>query len=112
MVTIKDGVVHFIDNKALTRTGNVSSVSALTTNFAKNKDTVLAELKDQLAKGGTKEQMDVLQNAVTAIEKGNFKKVVTNANLTKDDAILSGVSQGLRDEGFEFIDVFKPLGRK
>ena len=109
MVTIKNGVVHFIDNKALTRSGNVSSVSALTTNFTKNKDAVLKELKDALAKAISKEEKDTLQNAVTAIERGNYKKVVTNANLTKDDAILSGVSQKLKNDGFEFIDVFKPL---
>jgi Holliday junction resolvase-like predicted endonuclease len=112
MVTIKDGFVHFIDNKALSRSGNVSSVSALTTNFAKNKDAVLKELKDALARAASKEEKDVLQSAVTAIEKGNYKRVVTNANLTKNDAILSGVSQALKDKGFEFIDVFKPLGSK
>jgi len=107
MVTMKDGIVYLVDNKALTRNGNVSSVSALTTNFAKNKDVVLNELNGALAKAVSKEEKDVLQSAVTAIEKGNYKKVVTNANLTKDDAILSGVSQTLKDDGFEFIDVFK-----
>lgn len=112
MVTLKDGFVHFIDNKALTRSGNVSSVSALTTNFAKNKDAVLKELKDALSRAVSKEEKDVLQSAVTAIEKGNYKKVVTNANLTKDNAILSGVSQTLKDKGFEFIDVFKSGGSK
>lgn len=112
MVTIKDGLVHFIDNKALSRSGNVSSVSALTSNFTKNKDAVLKELKDALARAPSKGEKDVLHSAVTAIEKGNYKKVVTNANLTKDDAILSGVSQTLKDEGLEFIDVFMPLGPK
>ncbi len=112
MVTIKDGFVHFIDNKALSRSGNVSSVSALTSNFTKNKDAVLKELRDALARAASKEEKDVLQSAVTAIEKGNYKKVVTNANITKDDAILSGVSQALKEKGIEFINVFKSLGSK
>ena len=51
----------------------------------------------------------MLQKAITAIEGNKFKKVVTNANLTKDDAILTGVTQGLRDKGIEFIDVFAPV---
>ena len=39
-VTIRNGVVHLVDNKALTRSGNVASVSSLTTNFPKNLATI------------------------------------------------------------------------
>ena len=109
MVTLKGDVVYFVDNKALSRSGNVSSVSALTTNFAKNKAAALSELRAALKAAPTQAERDVLQKAITAIEGNKFKKVVTNANLTKDDAILTGVTQGLRDKGIEFIDVFAPV---
>jgi RHS repeat-associated protein len=108
MVTIKDGVVHFVDNKALTRGGNVSSVSALTKNFAKNKDAVVKQLEDVIA-GASGEQRKGLQEALDAVKAGKFKLTVTNANLTKNDAILSGVTDNLKSQGIEFIDVFKPL---
>ncbi len=110
MVTMKDGVVYFVDNKALTRGGNVSSVSALTTNFEANKASALAELRAGIASAGSRGEADLLQNAVTAIENGNYRRVVTNANLTRNDAILSGVTERLTDEGIEFIDVFRPVG--
>lgn len=112
MVTMKNGVVYFVDNKALTRAGNVSSVSALTTNFAKNKAAALAELKLALKAAPSKAERDVLQSAITAIEGGSFRKVVTNANLTRNDAILSGVTESLGKQGIGFIDVFKPLKGK
>jgi hypothetical protein len=106
MVTMKGDFVYFVDNKALTRGGNVSSVSALTTNFSKNKDAALKELKAALSKAPTESERRVLQRAVDAIEAGRFKKVVTNANLTKDNAILTGVTKKLHDLGIEFINVF------
>ena len=49
------------------------------------------------------------KSALIAIEQGNFKKVVTNANITRDDKILSGVTEYLKNKGLEFIDVFKSL---
>ena len=35
MVTMRNGIVYLVDNKALSKGGNVSSVSALTTNFTR-----------------------------------------------------------------------------
>lgn len=107
IVTIKDGVVYFIDNKALTRSGNVSSVSALTTNFNKNKATALAQLK-AVAIAASPQTKQVLESAVTAIENGNYKRVVTNANVIRGDTkIISGVSQALQGVGIEFLDVMR-----
>lgn len=111
-VTIKDGFVYFVDNKALTRSGNVSSVSALTTNFTKNKVAALDQMRQSLKSAPTKGEREVWQSAIEAVESGRFKKVVTNANLTRDDAVLSGVTQRLSDQGVEFIDVFKLLESK
>lgn len=105
MVTIKDGIVYFVDNKALTRSGNVSSVSALTTNFAKNKDAVLKEIRALLGTNISQGERQVLEQTVTGIESGNFKKVVTNANLTHGDKVLTGVTDKLKSLGIEFKDV-------
>jgi WXG100 family type VII secretion target len=112
MVTMKDGVVYFVDNKALSRSGNVSSVSALTTNFEANQAAALADLRTGIANAGSAQERAVLQSAVDAVEAGNFKKVVTNANMTRNEAILSGVTESLADQGLEFIDVFQPLGAR
>jgi hypothetical protein len=106
MVTLRNGVVHFIDNKALTRSGNVSSVSALTTNFAKNRAAVVQEFTqylNDLARPAAERAM--FQRAVDDINKGKFVRAVTNANLAPNTAILSDVSDQLKKLGLVFIDV-------
>ncbi|MFF0518307.1 hypothetical protein ACFYTC_06390 [Actinomadura nitritigenes] len=105
MVTMKGQKVFFVDNKALTRAGNVSSVSALTTNFEKNKAAVLRELKAALAGAGSAEERTVLRQAVGAIEQGRYVRVVTNANVAPEGKTLSGLSSRLASQGIEFIDV-------
>jgi hypothetical protein len=105
MVTMKGQKVFFVDNKALTRAGNVSSVSALTTNFEKNKAAVLRELKAALAGAGSAEERTVLRQAVGAIEQGRYVRVVTNANVAPEGKTLSGLSSRLGSQGIEFIDV-------
>ncbi len=108
IVTMKNGTVYFIDNKALTRSGNVSSVTALTTNFPQNKQAVLNDLSAQLAKPEiTDMERSDLSSAKSAIESGKFVKAVTNANLSPDDKILSGVTDKLAKQGIQFIDVYK-----
>lgn len=106
IITLKEDVVYFVDNKALTRTGNVSSVSALTTNFARNRADALLQLRASLARATSPAERDVLRRAITSIEAGNFKRVVTNANLARDGIITSGVTDQLKAQGIEFIDVF------
>jgi RHS repeat-associated protein len=107
IVTIRNGVVHLIDNKALTRSGNVSSVSALTTNFAKNLAAVRQDLATALVRPGISQaEQQLLQQAVSAIDKGSVVRAVTNANLAPNNAILTGVSKKLQDMGIRFIDVF------
>ena len=95
--------MYLIDNKALAKAGNVSSVSALTTNFAKNLAAVRQELSAALAKPDISQvEQDILQQALDSINNGNVVRVVTNAvgpNLT-------GVSKRLKDQGFEFINVY------
>lgn len=106
IVTMKNGTVYFIDNKALTKSGNVSSVTALTTNFSQNKQSVLDSLVTQLAKPEiTDMERSTLGSAKVAIEGGNYVKAVTNANLAPDDKIPTGVTANLAKQGIQFIDV-------
>lgn len=108
MVTMRDGIVYFVDNKALTRSGKVSSVSALTTNFQQNLRTARRDIFRRLSSHGTiPEQRRVLKQALEAIDNGHYRRVVTNANLTPDAKILSDVTQALKDQRIGFIDVMK-----
>jgi len=107
IVTIQNGVVYLIDNKALTRSGNVSSVSALTTNFSQNLVAVRNELGEALMNPSIPaNERNLFRQAIDALESGNYVRAVTNANFTPDDRILSGVTEKLQKEGIEFIDVF------
>jgi hypothetical protein len=106
-VMLKDGVVHFIDNKALRKEGKVYKVPALTTNFAKNKKDMLAALEKDLVDATTDEQREVLQATLDAIKNDKYKLVVTNAAVGPDDElILAGVAEKLKGQGIEFVDVF------
>ncbi|GAA1135886.1 hypothetical protein GCM10009583_01990 [Ornithinicoccus hortensis] len=107
MVTMRDGFVYFVDNKALSRSGNVSSVSALTTNFPANRATALEELQGALAHAHGSSERAVLARAIAAIQENRVKRAVTNANLTSDSRILSGVTDRLAQQGIEFIDVMR-----
>lgn len=109
MVTMKDGVVYLIDNKALSRGGNISSVSALTTNFAQNLRAVRRGLGQKLASHGTVgETRRVLQQAADALDNNSYVRVVTNMNvIAKGKGVTSGVTQNLFDQGIRFIDVVR-----
>jgi hypothetical protein len=99
--------LYLVDNKALTRSGNVSSVTALTDNFAQNLDTVRDDLGSALAAGGrSPAETEMLQRAVDAIDAGRVVRAVTNANVAPDSSILTGVTDRLAQDGITFIDVF------
>jgi hypothetical protein len=107
-------VVYLIDNKALTKGGNVASVSSLTTNLTKNvagvERQLLASLSDP-ARSPAERQ--VLNDALDALRQGRYIKAVTNANAVDLPAqVLSGVTKQLEDNhGIKFIPVFpsKPI---
>ena len=106
MVTRHNGVLHFVDNKALTRSGNVSSVSALTTNFAQN----LAQTRAEFAQIATDParppaERAIYQQAVNDIDSGNYVRVVTNANVSRDNQVPTGVTSNLTSQGIGFINV-------
>jgi RHS repeat-associated protein len=104
IVAVQDGVAYLIDNKAVARAGNISSVSALTTNLDQNLNSVLSELTTTLASPSTiPEQRQVLQTALDSINNGTFRLAVTNANSN-----ATGVTQKLADQGIEFINLLVP----
>jgi hypothetical protein len=106
IVTIENGIVYLIDNKALTRAGNVASVSALTTNFNQNLAAVRRDLQVALAVPGiSADEATTLQQAITAIDNNNYVKAVTNANISRDTQVLSGVTTTLSGQGITFINV-------
>jgi hypothetical protein len=106
IVTIENGVVYLIDNKALTKAGNIGSVSALTTNFNQNLASVRRDLQTALAVPGiSADEAATLQQAVTAIDNGNYVRAVTNANISRDTQVLTGVTDNLAGQGIQFINV-------
>jgi hypothetical protein len=105
ILSMKDGIVYFVDNKALTSSGNISSVSALTTNFAVNKAAALRELKMAISGKISAGERAVLQGAVDAIEQGKFVRVVTNANVAIDNRLKIGITANLQAHGIQFINV-------
>lgn len=107
MVTIKDGRVFLIDNKALTRSGNISSVSALTTNLQQNIVAVRSELTEMLNRPGiSPDEQHLIRLAIDALDAGDYVTAVTNANVAPDAIHTTGVSETLNARGIEFIDVF------
>jgi hypothetical protein len=107
----KDGLVYLIDNKAFTSHGNISSVSALTTNLAKNIATAerdLAAMAADVTRSVAERQ--IIRQALTALQQNQYVKAVTNAALTKNAEIKTGVTQALASRGIRFIDVFKNRG--
>ena len=106
MVAMKDDKDYLVDNKALSRDGNVSSVSALTTNFKQNLEAVKKSLQAMAddAKRPAEERA-MVQKAIEALKNDNYVKVVTNANIAENDRILSGVTDALKEKDIRFVDV-------
>ncbi len=107
LVTMKDGVVYFVDNKALTRPGNINSVTSLVENLAKNTTRAAGELASLLQGPISDEERLLVTQAIQAISDGKYVRMVTNANLAPDSQLLTGVSQKLGSAGIQFKDVFK-----
>ncbi len=106
IVTLRNGVVNFVDNKALTRSGNVASVSALTTNFSRNMADMVADFTQRAANPALSQaDRQVFQEALDAIAAGRYARIVTNANIVPNTSVLSGVTDNLARQGIGFINV-------
>lgn len=96
IVTLKDGVVWLIDNKAFTTGRNISSVSALTTNYEANVADALTELKEHAAATAGDPQLkfihDAYSEAVEHLENGECQKATTSFALAPDGKHTTGVT--------------------
>jgi hypothetical protein len=108
-------VLYLIDNKALSRDGNVNSVSALTSSLEDSKDRegnltrvrrALDEMTDEATRSA--QQVEMARRALAALDEGRVALAVTNANVARDERILADVSERLKKEhDIEFIDVMR-----
>jgi hypothetical protein len=105
-VTMKDGVVYLLDNKSYNTERNISSVSALTTNF--DLDRVKLNLNKVLnQKDLNPEQDQVIHAALDALDRGDYVKAVTNANIfSRSGEVPQDVTDRLEQEhGIQFINL-------
>jgi hypothetical protein len=51
------------------------------------------------------DEIALIREAIAALDKGNYVKVVTNANIAENDRILSGVTDALKEKDIRFVDV-------
>ena len=108
MVALKDDHLYLVDNKALTRAGDVYSVSALTTNIARNLDDVRKTMAERAADvTRSQDERQRFQAALDAIDARRVILAVTNANVASDQQLLSDVSDRLKAAGLRFIDVMR-----
>jgi hypothetical protein len=108
-------MLYLIDNKALSRDGNVNSVSALTSSLEDTKERegnltrvrrALEEMADEATRSA--QQVEIARRALAAMDDGRIALAVTNANLARDERILEDVSDRLKKQhDVEFIDVMR-----
>ncbi len=109
IVTMKDGVLYAVDNKAFTTGKNVSSVSALDKNFEQNIAAIRSEFAGHAADPANSElARQKFTQAVEAIDKGNVQKMVTTAAFAEDGKMSVGITSKLENKDFTFHDVTKP----
>jgi hypothetical protein len=107
-VTMKDGVVYLLDNKSYNTERNVSGVSALTTNFERNLDDVKLNLNNVLNQKDLNPAQDqVIHAALDALDRGDYVKAVTNANIfSRSGEVPQDVTDRLEQEhGIQFINL-------
>jgi len=113
IVTMKNGKVYFIDNKAFTVGGKVYAASALTSTFAKHlRKMVTKFLEFAEDPERTQPERELYGEAVHAIRSDNYTRAVTNANITSDDRILTGLDPRLQGRPIEFLDLLRSIGER
>lgn len=106
IVTYHNGRVYFIDNKAYMRDGYIYSAPALTRNFQTNLNRFVAQLNAMMqnkAYNTTSRQLFSL--VLKAIAEKRYSKIVTNAAFTPAGKQLKGVSESLKKQGVDFLNV-------
>lgn len=107
LITMKDGIVYFIDNKAyrLADKEILYDVTALRKNYDYNLDRAIVMFGEELAGPFAKQYME----ALTAVTRGRVIKAVTNANalFEPERKLLKDVSAQLASEGIQMIDLRK-----
>ena len=108
IVAMQDDTVYLIDNKALSRDGDVYAVSALTTNFERNLAETLRNLEAMASDSNrSADERDLIDRAISALEQGDYVRAVTNANVTHDAEVLEDVSLKLAQQQIAFLDVMR-----
>jgi len=109
IVTLKDGILYAVDNKAFTTGKNVSSVSALEKNFEQNIGAIRSEFSRYAADPARSElERQRFTQAIDAIDKGNVQKMITTAAFAEDGKMSVGITTKLENKGFIFKDVTTP----
>ena len=57
-------------------------------------------------------ERQMIRQALTALQQDQYVRVVTNAALTKNADIKTGVTQALARQGIQFIDFFQVTGNR
>lgn len=106
IVTMKDGIVYLVDNKAYGTGRNVAAVSALDKNFAQNLAATRAKFAAFAADPARSEaERGLYQAAVDAIDGGMTQKAVATAAFAPDGKHSAGVTPALEDKGVIHVDV-------
>ncbi len=111
-VTMKDGQLYLLDNKAYGSSRNISSVPALLRNFYGNYDNTLAQLReyaDDPARPTSERQL--YQDAADKLANGDYVRAVTNANPTAKYDWPTDITDRLKQQGIQFINVMPPKGK-
>lgn len=107
IVTLKGDKVWLVDNKAFTTGRDISSASALTTNFDANLDKLVDELKTHAADTANDPQLrqihDAYTQAVELVESGQYQKATTGYALALEGEHTTAVSAKLESQGIEHI---------
>ena len=113
IVTMKNGKLYLVDNKAYSTGRDVGSVSALDKNFNQNLAKVRSDFAGYAADmTRSKEERDMFAEAVKAIDGKNYEKVVTTfpGPFTQPGMQSTGITPGLAGKGFTYIDL-SPYGK-
>ena len=111
IVTLHNGQVWLVDNKAYSRGGTIRGASALTRNFRHN----LTQVRGQLGAMAFDPQrspaeQQFLRQALQNLNAGHYVRAVTNANVSRQNRIPIGLHPSLQRKGIVFLDLFRSAG--